>query len=747
LPIQRGGWQLETDLLGCEPMKPSCRHSSLVWLLLIACGACGGPQTQNVDIKAPSGPTLPQPPTAERRPHNVASPNGTRVDPYFWLRDDKREEPEVLAYLNAENEYTRALLAPTTALRQELYDEMIARIQEDDSTVPTLDNGYWYYTRFEAGKEHPIHARKRGKDGAEEIILDANQAAQGHDFYSASGLEVSRDNNFLAYTEDTVGRRQNQLRIVDLRNNRLLPDTVKNIETDVVWANDNKTLLYVEKHPHTLLGYRVKRHVLGTDAREDALVFEEKDPSFYMSVGRTMSHAYLTISLESTVSTEMLIIDADQPASAPRVLVPRERDHEYQAQHLNGRWVIRSNWKAHNFRLLEASEASVGDRGSWRELVPHRDDVFIHDFYVYNDFIVISERTSGLRKVRVLPTKDEQKPFFMDADEPAYTMYAHWLPEADTKVVRYSYTSLTTPISTYEVDVATGERTLLKREPVLGDFDPKNYVTEYVHATARDGKKVPVSLVYRKGLVKDGSAPIAQYGYGSYGYSIDPVFRVPYLSLLDRGFVYAIAHVRGGQELGRAWYEDGKLLHKVNTFTDFIDVTHFLVAEKYGAKDKVFAMGGSAGGLLMGAIANMAPDDYRGIIAWVPFVDVVTTMLDDSIPLTSNEWDEWGDPKNKEHYDYMLSYSPYDNVKAQDYPAMLVLTGLWDSQVQYFEPAKWVAKLRATKTDKNPLLLHINMDAGHGGKSGRYQRYHETARDYAWMLHTLGQEDARRPRN
>lgn len=724
-------------------MKPSCRHfhlAGLLWLLLIA---CGGPQTQNADIQTPSGTALSQPPVAEERPHDVASPHGTRVDPYFWLRDDARQNPEVLAYLNAENEYTNALLAPTRALQQEIYDEIVARIQEDDSTVPTLDNGYWYYTRFEAGKEYPIHARRRDKSDVEEIILDANRAARGHDFYSASGLAVSPDNNFLAYAEDTVGRRQYQLRIVDLRTGELLPDTVSNITASLVWANDSKTLLYIEKHPTTLLGYRVKRHVLGTDPREDALVYEEKDSSFYMGVDRTMSRAFLIITLESTVATEMLIIDADQPTTAPRVLIPRERDHEYQAEHLTGRWVIRSNWNAHNFRLLEAPEASVGDRATWRELVLHRDDVFIHGFALYNDFIVVSERSGGLRKVRVLPTKGERKPFFIDAAEPAYTMYANWLPEADSQVVRYSYTSLTTPLSIYEIDVTTGERKLLKRQPVLGDFAPEDYVTEYVHATARDGTKVPVSVVYRKGLAKDGSAPIVQYAYGSYGSSTDPVFRATRLSLLDRGFVYAIAHVRGGQELGRTWYEDGKLLNKKNTFTDFIDVTHFLVAEKYGATDKVFAMGGSAGGLLMGAIANMAPDDYRGIIAWVPFVDVVTTMLDESIPLTSNEWDEWGDPKKKEYYDYMLSYSPYDNVKAQDYPAMLVLTGLWDSQVQYFEPAKWVAKLRATKTDGNPLLLYTNMDAGHGGKSGRYQKYRETARDFAWILYTLGQTDAR----
>jgi oligopeptidase B len=493
----------------------------------------------------------------------------------------------------------------------------------------------------------------------------------------------------------------------------------------------------VEKHPETLLGYRVRRHMLGTDPASDPLIYEQDDESFYTEVKKTKDERYLLIVAESTVSTEVRYADAADPALNFRVFLPRERDHEYHVDHLEGRWIIRSNWQAPNFRLLEAKVGEEGDRANWRELMAHRDDAFILGFDVFKDFLAIEERSGALRKIRIRPW-DGGADFFIAADEAAYTTVLGQNAEIDTHIVRYEYSSLTMPNSTYDYDIQTGEKQLLKRDPVLGDFDTANYRTELLWAAARDGAKVPVSLVYRVGFKRDGHAPLLQYGYGSYGYSMDPTFSIARLSLLDRGFVYAIAHVRGGQEMGRRWYDQGRLLNKINSFTDFIDVTRFLVQEGYADPKRVSAMGGSAGGLLMGAVANMAPGDYRAIVAQVPFVDVVTTMLDESIPLTANEFDEWGNPKEKASYDYMLSYSPYDNVAHQDYPAILVTTGFWDSQVQYYEPAKWVARLRARKTGTNPLLFRTTMEAGHGGKSGRFQRFHEIAEEYAFILDQSG---------
>jgi len=679
-----------------------------------------------------------KPPVAAEHPYVVDSPNGSRNDSYYWLRDDQREKPEVLDYLKAENAYADAVLAPVKPLEEKIYNEILSRIKQDDSTVPYRKRGYWYYRRYETGKEYPIYARKKGAlEAPEEILLDVNKMAEGHDFFQVGSVDVSLDNKLLAWTEDGVGRRQYTLRVRNLESGETLADVVNNIEPGLAWAGDSRTVLYVAKDPVTLLGDKVRKHVLGADVKHDPLVYEEADKSFYTGVGTTKDEAYAVIYSQSTVSTEMRVANAHDPKLAFRVLIPRERDHEYNADHLNDKWIIRTNWQAKNFRIVAADESTVADRSTWRDVVAHRDDAFVDSFDLFRDFLAVEEHSNGLANVRIQTWKDG-KSFLIDSDEPAYTTGLGANAELDTHLVRYTYTSMTTPATTYDFDVVTGTKTLLKQQPVLGGYDQGNYVTEHVWAPARDGVQVPISLVYRKGLKKDGTAPLLQYGYGSYGITMDPGFSTAVVSLLDRGFVYAIAHIRGGQEMGRDWYENGKLLNKRNTFTDFIDATHYLVAQKYADPKRIFAMGGSAGGLLMGAIANMAPQDYRGLVAQVPFVDVVTTMLDESIPLTTNEFDEWGNPKEKRFYDYMLTYSPYDNVKRQAYPAIFVGTGLWDSQVQYYEPAKWVAKLRSLKTDSNPLILRINMEAGHGGKSGRFQHYRETAEQYSFVLDLAG---------
>jgi oligopeptidase B len=682
--------------------------------------------------------TTDQAPFAARKPHTVDSPNGNREDDWYWLRDDERKNPEILAYLKAENDWYAKYLAPHAALSDKVYAEIVGRIKQDDASVPYRERGYWYYTRYEEGKEYPIHARRKGSMQApEQILLDGNAMAAGHDFFKIGNAAVSDNGRLLAYVTDTVGRLQWQLRVRDLDTGKDLPEAIQGLSESVAWASDNRTLFYVENDPKTLLTTRVKKHVLGTDPASDVLVYEEPDTSFYMGVERTGDHRYITITLGSTVSSETRFVRADRPNDTFRVLAPRERDHEYDADHIDSRWIIRSNWQAKNFRLLEVRDGREGDKKRWKEILAHRNDVFIEGFDPFRGFLAISERSDGLKRVRVRDWRGGNERY-IGADEPAYVANIDINPEQRSDWLRYSYSSPTTPNTVYEINVKTGERKLLKRDPVLGGFDPANYVTERISAPARDGTQIPVTLLYRKGFQRDGSSSLLQYGYGSYGISMDPYFDSARLSLVDRGVVYAIAHIRGGQELGRAWYEDGKLLHKKNTFTDFIDVTRHLVAQGYAAKDKVAAMGGSAGGLLMGAVANMAPQDYRAIVAQVPFVDVVTTMLDESIPLTTNEFDEWGNPKQKPYYDYMLSYSPYDNVSAQAYPSLLVITGLWDSQVQYWEPAKWVSKLRATRTDANPLLFKINMEAGHGGKSGRFQRYRDTAESYTFLLDRFG---------
>ena len=680
---------------------------------------------------------LPSPPIAARKPHRILSPNGDRDDSYYWLRDDTRKSKEVLDYLNDENAYTNSFLAPTQSLQDELFEELVGRIKQDDASVPVLRRGWWYYTRYETGLEYPIYARRRRTMSApEHVMLDGNALAAGKSFYQIGAWSVSPNGRMLAYAEDTVGRRQYTLRVKNLDTGRVLADTVSNIEPNLVWANDNKTLLYVEKDPVTLLSVRVRKHVVGTDPAKDKLVYEERDHSYYLRLTRSKSEKYLFIVLRSTLQSEWHYADADDRKLTFKTVISRESNHEYQVAHIGRDFVMRTNWQAPNFRLVRVPVAKVADKRSWKDVLPARDDAFLQSFEVFKNYVAVNERSGGLMKLHVR-SWNGKRDYTITSSEPSYTAQLMPTPGIESSKVRYIYTSLTTPRTTYEYDMGSDRKTVLKTEPVLGGFDSANYRTEYLHATASDGALIPISIAYRIGTKRAGTAPLYQYAYGSYGLSTDPAFIPNWVSLMDRGFVVAIAHVRGGQEMGRAWYDQGRLLNKKNTFTDFVAVTHYLVREKYAARDKVFAQGGSAGGLLMSAIANLAPSDYRGIVANVPFVDIVTTMLDESIPLTTNEFDEWGNPKDEVFYNYMMSYSPYDNVKAKSYPAMLVTSGLWDSQVPYWEAAKWVAKLRAVKTDSHALLFKINMQAGHGGKSGRFERLRETAIEYQFILNIL----------
>ncbi|HEY0164719.1 MAG TPA: S9 family peptidase, partial [Sphingomicrobium sp.] len=660
-------------------------------------------------LHAQSTPLVPTPPVAAQKPYTVKGPVN-RNDEYYWLRDDTRKNPEMLAYLNAENAYADGYLAPLKPLEERLYAEMVGRIKQDDASVPVRERGYFYYSRFEVGADYPIIARRRGSmKGAEQVLLDQPAMAKGHGFFDVGDYAVSPDNRLLAYAEDVVGRRQYRLKVKDLATGKTAGDVVENVEDSLVWADDNRTIYYIEKDPVTLLSKRVKAHVLGTPAAADRLVYEEKDDSYYMTVARTSDDKYICIFLQSTVSNEQRCTSAAAPGEFAAV-APRERDFLYQADHIGDHWIIRTNWSAPNYRLMTLKDSAAGGgRSAWTNLVAHDPAVFIENFKPFNSFVAIEQRSGGNKKLRLLMNSGRSSD--VAADEPAYTMAIGDNREIDTTKLRYTYDSLTTPRITYQVDAATGARAVLKRTP-SPNYDPAKYVTERVWAPARDGTQIPVSLVYRRGFKRDGSAAMLQYAYGSYGASEDPEWSPATTSLLDRGMVYAIAHIRGGQEMGRAWYDQGHLLNKVNSFTDFVDVTRYLTAQGYAAKDRVAAMGGSAGGLLMGAVANIAPQDYRVIVNQVPFVDVVTTMLDASIPLTTNEYDEWGNPANRQYYDYLLAYSPYDQIQRKAYPAMFVGTGLWDSQVQYYEPAKYVARLRARKTDSNPLLFRTNMEAG-----------------------------------
>ncbi len=681
----------------------------------------------------PSG--KPNPPKAAVIPKKLEKFGRTRVNDYYWLKD--RNDPKVIAYLEAENAYTDDLMSHTKVLQKRLYDEIVGRIKQADSTAPVFDNGYHYYTRFEAGKQYPILVRKKGSlESAEEILLDENAMAEGQGYFSLGASEVSPDNRLLAFGMDTGGRLFYTIRIKDLATGKLLDDTIADVTSNVAWANDSRTLFYTKQDPNTLRAYRIYRHRLGTPAADDVVVYEEPDETFSCRVSRTKSDRYLMIASRQTLSTEYRYLDADRPEGAFTVLQPRQPRLEYSADHLGDHFYIRTNLDAKNFRLMRAPIQSPG-KAHWEEVIPHRGDVFLERFELFRDFLVLEERRDGLIRLRVRPWSGGGE-HQVDFGEPTYLARIGPNHELDTDQLRFVYTSMTTPPSSYDYDMRKRSKTLVKREEILGGFDPANYVTERLHATASDGTKVPISIVYRKGFARDGSRPLLLYGYGSYGASMDASFQSERLSLLDRGFAYAIAHIRGGQEMGRAWYEDGKLLRKKNTFTDFIACAEHLVREKYTSPDRLFAQGGSAGGLLMGAVINIRPDLFKGIIAAVPFVNVVTTMLDPSIPLTTFEYDEWGNPDDRTYFDYMLSYSPYDNVEAKHYPNLLVTTSLQDSQVQYWEPAKWVAKLRATKTDSNRLLFRTYMKGSHGGVSGRYKRFEQTAFNYAFILDLAG---------
>ncbi|HWP23264.1 MAG TPA: S9 family peptidase [Candidatus Binatia bacterium] len=658
-----------------------------------------------------------------------------RVDHYYWLRE--RDHPEVLKYLNEENERAAKEMAHTRAFEEKLFQEIKGRFKQTDMSVPFKRDGYFYYTRYEEGKEYPIYARKRGSlDQPEEIMLDVNALAEGHEFFSVGGWAVSEGQNLLAYAVDTEGRRIHTAYLKDLTTGTTLPDVLPHVTENLAWANDNRTLFYARQDETTLRQYQIYRHVVGTDPAEDQLVFQEDDETFVAYIFKTKSKKFLMLVSAQTVSQEYRYLDADDPTGEFKTFLPREREHEYHIDHYEDRFIIRTNDRAKNFRLMWTPVERPG-REHWREILAHREDVYLGDFELFKDHLVLEERSRGLTQIRIVPWSGGGD-HYLEFDEPAYRASVGNNPEMETTTLRFEYTSMKTPLSIYDYDMVSRKRTLLKREEVLGGFDPENYATERLYAPAADGVEVPISLLYRKGLAKTGDHPLLLYGYGAYGLSIDASFASPRLSLVDRGFVFAIAHVRGGQEMGRQWYEDGKLLKKKNTFTDFIACAEFLIREKWTRPEKLFAMGRSAGGLLMGAVANMRPDLFRGIVAEVPFVDVVTTMLDPSIPLTTGEYDEWGDPNQKEFYDYMLSYSPYDNVERKAYPAMLITAALHDSQVQYWEPAKWAAKLRELKTDHNRLLLKTNMEAGHGGASGRFRRHRETAFSYVFLLDLVG---------
>jgi len=670
-------------------------------------------------------------------PTRLETHGHVRIDDYYWLRE--RDNPGVIQYLIQENERAEREMAHVRGFEEKLFEEIKARFKQTDMSVPYRLDDYFYYTRYEEGKEYPIRARKRGSlEGPEEIMLDGNELARGHAFFAFGVSVVSSQQNLLAYAVDTVGRRVHTVFVKDLSTGSVLPDVIANVGDNLAWANDNRTLFYARQDETTLRQFQIWRHVLGTDTARDQLVYQEDDETFGAFVIKTKSKRFLLIVAAQSVSQEYRYLEADNPQGEFKLFLPRERLHEYHIDHYRDRFIIRTNSEAKNFRLMETPIERPG-REHWREIIPHRDDVYVGDFELFSNHLSVEERARGLTRIRILPMEEGQTTgHYLSFDEPAYRVHLGANPQFDTSTVRFEYTSMKTPLTIYDYDMNTRARTLLKQEEVLGGFDAANYATERLVATGPDGTEIPLSILYRKGLQRDGNNPLLLYGYGSYGFSIDAAFASPRLSLVDRGFVFAIAHIRGGQELGRSWYENGKLLNKRNTFTDFIACAEYLIAAKFTHPDRLFAMGRSAGGLLMGAVSNLRPDLFKGIVAEVPFVDVVTTMLDSSIPLTTGEYDEWGNPNEKQFYDYMLSYSPYDNVERKNYPAMLITAGLHDSQVQYWEPAKWAAKLRELKTDNNRLLLRTNMDAGHGGASGRFRRHRETAFSYAFLLDLAG---------
>ncbi|WP_437372142.1 S9 family peptidase [Maribacter litoralis] len=681
--------------------------------------------------------SIKHPPKAKKIPKELIIHNDVRIDNYYWLND--KENKEVLAYLEAENNYYDAITAHTKDFQEELFQEMKGRIKEDDSSVPYKLNDYWYSTRYIIGGEYPLYSRfKHDLSAEEEIMFNGNEMAKGHDYFNLGGIAISPNNKLAAFGVDTVSRRQYTLQIKNLETGEILDDKIENTTGGGVWANDNETLFYTRKDPVTLRSDKIYKHKLGTPTSEDVLIFHEQDDTFSTFIYRTKSKKFLVIGSFSTLTSEFQILSTDNPDGEFEVFSPRERGLEYTIFHYADSFYILTNKdKAENFKLMRTAENQTSSE-HWQEFIPHRKEVLLEDVDIFKEYYVLSERENGLNKIRIVRW-DGAEEYYLPFQSETYTAYVGNNPDFDTEILRYSYNSMSTPSSVIDFNMRTKDKVIKKEQTVLGGlFNKENYTEVRLWATARDGVKIPMSVVHRKDTELNEDTPILQYAYGSYGSTIDPYFSTVRLSLLNRGFVFVIAHIRGGEYLGRNWYENGKLLQKKNTFTDFIDCSKFLIEQKMTSAKHLYAMGGSAGGLLMGAVINMQPDIYNGVIAAVPFVDVVTTMLDDSIPLTTGEYDEWGNPNDKVYYEYMKSYSPYDNVVAQEYPNMLVTTGLHDSQVQYFEPAKWVAKLRELKKDDHQLLLNTNMDAGHGGASGRFESLREVAKEYAFLLDLEG---------
>jgi oligopeptidase B len=705
---------------------------NLALLLLIVAGflSCDKRQSSKntMNTKAP---------TADKIAKTMEIHGDVRVDNYYWLND--KENPEVIDYLERENDYYNKMTAHTDALKEDLFQEIKGRIKEDDASVPYLYNGYYYISRFEKGKDYPIHTRRKGSmDADEEIMFDVNEMAKDHAYYALGGINVSPDNKLVAFGVDTISRRKYTIYIKNLESGEILKEHIPVTTGGSTWANDNKTMFYTKKDEQTLRSNQILKHTLGTDIENDEVIFTEEDETFNTYIYKTKSNKYIVIGSNSTLTSEYQILNADTPDAEFTMFQSRTRGLEYSFSHFNDHFYVVTNKDlAINFKLMKTPEGETGLE-NWTEVIPHREDVLIEDVDIFKEYLVVSERKNGLNELRIINWTDRSE-YYLPFDNETYTAYTTTNLDFDTKVLRYGYNSLTTPASVMEFNMETKDKTVIKETEVLGGkFDKNNYESKRIWATAEDGTRIPISIVYKKGIKLDGTNPFLMYAYGSYGSTIDPYFSYARLSLMDRGFIFGIAHVRGGEYLGRKWYDDGKLLKKKNTFTDFIDASKYVIEQKYTSASHLYASGGSAGGLLMGAIVNMSPESYNGIIASVPFVDVMTTMLDDTIPLTTGEYDEWGNPNGKESYDYMLSYSPYDNVKKATYPNMLVTTGLHDSQVQYFEPAKWVAKLREYKTDDNLLLFQTNMDAGHGGASGRFEALREVAMDYAFLLDLEG---------
>ncbi len=669
-------------------------------------------------------------PKAPKKPKELTIHGHTRIDPYFWLNE--RENPEVIKYLDQENAFTQQYFDELGDQENELFEELKGRVKPDDESVPYFSNGYFYYHRFEDGKEYAIYCRKKGDlKAAEEVLIDENKLAEGKSFCQVGSMVVSPDNKLLAFAIDTVGRRQFEVRVKNLGTGNVIGDSIKNVGTSLAWAANNQQLFYAAKDD-SLRQYKIFRHSIGSPQIEDVEIFHEEDEAFHTYVYLSKSREYVMIGSSSTVSSEYQMIPSNNPEIEAKMVQDRERDLLYYPQHLGDELIIRTNHNALNFKLVRTALQAT-EKENWREILAHREDVLLEDVELFKNYMVIKERTNGLTHIRVFDLKNDLD-YYVNFDEPSYVAYISVNREFNTKELRFGYTSMTTPISTYSHDMESRESTLLKRKEILGGYDQDKFQTERFWTTANDGTKVPVTVAYKKGLLKDGSNRCFITGYGSYGHSTDPIFSTARVSLLERGFVVALAHVRGGEDLGRQWYEDGKMLNKRNTFTDFIACSEELINQGYTSSEQLFAWGGSAGGLLMGAIMNLRPDLYKGIVAAVPFVDVVTTMLDESIPLTTGEYDEWGNPNDKEYYEYILSYSPYDNIEQKSYPALLITTGLHDSQVQYWEPAKWISKLRDLNQGSQPLLMYTNMDAGHGGSSGRFEAFRETAKSFAFIL-------------